>query len=66
MAVLTLLRLGMSPTALLRGVSKQADCNELVGATSNGNCYISMKERTGFVRALADRVTAGAEQLAGR
>ncbi len=58
-AVLTLLRLGADPAALLTGVSKQAGFNELVGATANTNCYVSIKERTRFVRALTDRVITG-------
>jgi hypothetical protein len=55
-AVLTLLQLGADPADLLAGVSKQAGFNELTGATANANCYVSLKERTRFVRTLMDRV----------
>ncbi len=58
-AALTLLCLGCDPAALLAGVSRQAGFNELVGATANTNCYVSMKERTRFVKALVDRVMGG-------
>jgi hypothetical protein len=60
-AVLTLLCLGADPAALLTGVSRQAGFNELVGATANTNCYVSMKERTRFVRALTNRVMSESE-----
>ena len=55
-AVLTLLILGADPAALLSGVSKLESYNRLAGATGNVHCYVSMKERTGFVRALVAKV----------
>lgn len=58
-AVLTLLILHTDPAALLSAVSKLESFNRLAGATADVNCYVSMKERTGFAQALIDRVMAG-------
>jgi hypothetical protein len=56
-AVLTLLVLNADPAALIEGVSKLDSFNRLAGATANINCYVSIKERTRFARALIGKVT---------
>jgi hypothetical protein len=61
-AVLTLLQLSHDPADLLAGVSRQAGFNELVGADGNANCYVSMKERGRFIRALIDRIVTASDR----
>jgi hypothetical protein len=56
-AVLTLLALDADPAALIEGLSKLDSFNRLAGAAANINCYVSLKERTGFARALIRKVT---------
>jgi hypothetical protein len=54
-AVTTLRALGRDPDALIRAVTRMTRYNERRGATKSAASYVSLKERTAFIRAVDAR-----------